>query len=176
MVYDLKELWKLMMHYIEDVVSLFPFKAIVAAVLSVISQYVMSDGTLYFIWFALNVVDLYLGIKLARRTKDPITGENLFSRKKLHSWVIKTFTHTFTVILIGVLTQSIQQVTGVNTLLVYWFTLLLIITEIISIFGTMDKLKYPVNEVARRIASKLKVSITRKIDEKVDGEDDGPKD
>ena len=139
-----------------------------AALASVSALFISALGGGWFIfelWFILNVIDLICGVSLAIK-------DDCFSRRRIYDWVIKTFTHILTIILIGFVSFTLSYLAKYNIPILDWFVFVLVLTEVASIFNSLIKLGLPVPPLAQKIVAKIRNRTESKIDDFTDGDDE----
>lgn len=127
----------------------FKFKALVASVPALFSSVLGGDFHFFEAWFALNIVDLVLGVVLAYKTAE-------FTRARLHGWVVKTLTHMGTILLFGVVTVLFHKLTGNPAPMLDGFLFVLVLTESVSILDSADMLGLPVHPLLKAIVVRLR--------------------
>jgi phage-related holin len=152
-------------YHLIHVLTNFRFKAILACIPSSFSHYFGGNWHFVEIWFALNVIDLFLGVALALKTPGETPGESSFSRAKLYGWITKSLTHICTILLFGVMTIMLSTLSGYTVPLVDWFLFVLVLTETASILSSADQLGLPVHPLAKTLVQKLRKRAETKIDD-----------
>lgn len=165
MAYSFLEVFNEIGYYCERILTGFTIKAVLATLPTLFAAYLTGDWYIFELWFIMNAIDLALGITLALKTRDPKTGRNRFSRRRVYSWVVKTLTHMLTIILVGLVTVAFSRVSGYSVPVIDWFMFILLLTEIASVLDSAGKLGLPIHPVAKSLVDRLRRKSEKKIEQ-----------
>lgn len=159
------EVFHEVVYYGERILTGFTVKAMLATLPALFTSYLTGDWYIFELWFVMNVADLFLGVIIALKTKDEVTGLSKFSRRRLYSWVVKTLTHMLTIILVGLVTVAFSRISGYTVPVIDWFMFILLLTEIASVLNSASKLGLPIHPVAKSLVERLRRKSERKIEQ-----------
>ena len=151
-------------YYLRNITDGASIKGILAVFPALFSALFMGEWYFFILWFLFNVIDLFLGVWLALKTKDPESGRSVFCRERLYGWVIKTLTHAGTIFIFGAVTVMISTLSGRIIPIIDWFIFILVLTEMASILNSANLLGLPIPPFALIFVRKLKGGAEKKIE------------
>lgn len=151
------------MQHLEQIFAGFQIKAALASVSALFVSALGGDWYIFELWFIMNAIDLFCGVLLAVKV-------NRFARRRVYGWVVKTFTHVLTIILVGLVSYVFSLVSGYPVPVLDWFMFVLLLTEVASIIDSLVKMGLPVPPLARKIVTKIRRKSEAKLDELTSGE------
>lgn len=146
------------MQHLDQIFTGFPIKGVLAALPALFASHLSGDWHIFELWFVANAIDLVLGVVLTQKYAR-------FSHRRVYGWVIKTFTHMLTIILVGIVSYTFASVSGYPAPILDWFMFILLLTEVASIIDSLGKLGLPVHPLAQKIISKIRRKSEVKLDE-----------
>ena len=147
--------------HLDQIFTGFQIKMALAGVSSLFVSVLGGDWYVFELWFAMNVVDLICGIALAVRG-------NCFSRRRVYGWVVKTFTHILTIILVGLVSFTFSYLARYSIPVLDWFMFVLLLTETASVFDSLIKLGLPIPPLARKLVVRIRRKTEANLAEIID--------
>lgn len=143
-------------HYIGQLMFGTYTKAGVAAIATFFTDILYGDATVFGIYMALALADLFLGILKAR-----VYGT--FNTKYLLYWVRKVTTYMVLVLVVGLLCQSLFRASGYVFYAVNWMFFFCSLTEAASIVDNLRKLGCPIHPVIDKLMKVLRKKAAQHI-------------
>ena len=140
----------------EELLSYIHLKAVIASLPAAYTARFLGDWHLIEVWFGATCVDLFMGIKVARKSGD-------FSWEKIGAWTFKLLVHGCTIIVVGVLAHVASIALKYDVLILNLYMAILITKELGSAVRNMRILNWPVPRILLILVSVLDKNAEKRI-------------
>ena len=144
-------------YHMDRLLDHWPFKLLLSPFMVFYGSILGGNGKLLLFFYVSLLLDLLLGAVAAG-----LAGK--FSPARFGGWVVKAVTYTLCIFLVGMVSQAVAEIIGVNWLLDA-FMGVMVITEVLSVLRNMAELGWPVPPIAVRLAAKAQSQAGHKLDE-----------
>lgn len=134
---EVTKLWTELLYHMDELLHCIHLKAILASLPIAYATHFLGDWHLLEIYFGVSVVDLALGILLARK-------KGIFSWQRIHSWSVKILVHFSSVAVVGVIAHAASIAAKCDVYILNAYVALLTIIEISAAVVKAKALKLPV--------------------------------
>ena len=148
--------WAELTYHFEEIVNCIHLKALIASLPVAYTAHFLGDWHLIEVWFGATCVDLFMGIKVARKSGD-------FSWDKIGAWTFKLLVHGCTIIVVGVLAYVASIALKYNVLILNLYVAILITKELGSTVRNMRILNWPVPRILLVLISTLDKNVEKRI-------------
>lgn len=148
--------WAELSYQFEELISCIHLKAFIASLPVAYTAHFLGDWHLIEVWFGATCVDLFMGIKVARKSGD-------FSWEKIGAWTFKLLVHGCTIIIVGVLAHVASIALKYDVLILNLYMAILITKELGSAVRNMRILNWPVPRILLILVSALDKNAEKKI-------------
>lgn len=148
--------WAELSYQFEELISCIHLKALIASLPAAYTAYFLGDWHLIEVWFGATCVDLFMGIKVARKSGD-------FSWDKIGAWTFKLLVHGCTIIVVGVLAHVASIALKYDVLILNLYVAILITKELGSTVRNMRILNWPVPRILLVLISTLNKNAEKRI-------------
>ena len=148
--------WAELSYQFEELLSCIHLKALIVSLPVAYTAHFFGDWHLIEVWFGATCVDLFMGIKVARKSGD-------FSWEKIRAWTFKLLVHGCTIIVVGVLAHVASIALKYDVLILNLYMAILIAKELGSAVRNMRILNWPVPRILLILVSALDKNAEKRI-------------